>query len=191
MDGKSVALLCIEFIEIYRKLFIREHRGEKALDEDVATIGSASLTSDTEDPLPPSVQTFLAQKWPPLLLTIIHVFWFIWMHTFMLILPGRLPHTSSPQQVQAQAATEEPAPLWTSGLLHYQLSEEQTRKLTERAKREGATIGTLLYATAMHVTAKTLFDQGIANQSTSLWGILVITARIFGCMCICNGIIRR
>eukprot|EP01087_Luapelamoeba_hula_P012324 TRINITY_DN3427_c0_g2_i1.p1 TRINITY_DN3427_c0_g2~~TRINITY_DN3427_c0_g2_i1.p1 ORF type:complete len:616 (-),score=141.73 TRINITY_DN3427_c0_g2_i1:254-2101(-) len=185
MDGKSAALLFAELIGIYTELYKASAStpasAAKTINTDAKQRPTATHTPSPPPtvPIPPSVDTVLAQKWPPLVLTLLHVGYFLWLNYFFFVFPSRLPHSSTPQAARAERINNKVTTdsLWQTGLIHTQISEEETELLLGNCKSHNTTMGCLLYAAALAVTAKLIFAENKNKSWARIWGVMVVDVR--------------
>jgi len=67
--------------------------------------------------------------------------------------------------------------LWETGLIHIEISEEDTRLLLAACKKENATIGCALYAAGMMASSQLMFDAYKNKNRARIWGVMVIDMR--------------
>eukprot|EP01087_Luapelamoeba_hula_P023295 TRINITY_DN853_c0_g1_i1.p1 TRINITY_DN853_c0_g1~~TRINITY_DN853_c0_g1_i1.p1 ORF type:complete len:754 (-),score=106.18 TRINITY_DN853_c0_g1_i1:102-2363(-) len=115
MDGKSIALLYVELIKLYRKLYIVDTQHNLAKNNTSRVVDEIPLIPEIDDtvslevpetpvPIPPSLDYYLLKRWPKFLLVIMHFVWLIWMTCFFTVVPwcAGIPHTASPSQVREE-----------------------------------------------------------------------------------------
>jgi hypothetical protein len=207
MDGKAAAqlfgALVDEYLHVYERALslklVRTPRLDGTLEHTDIEITADMLQCDAIQPvpLPPPVDNLLPWWLPKPLYFVVHMVHFLWCHTLLLVLPGRLPYSASPadqEQVrdqvrQATLYQHNEASIeymkgvhfdgvWTSGLMYRTISKEKTAVLVKRAKAERTTMGCYVYSMVTNAVAEKIMEYS-GVQSTHVWGVMLLDMRPF------------
>jgi hypothetical protein len=151
MDGRSLALLGVEIIELYRypmpPLMIDPSHSESSSHDSFAC---------TAAPIPPPIETVMLPSWMPKPLAFArHLLSFLQMHRYFAFDHVRaLPHSArnvSPASSEG-GSVRPPRPLWSTGVVERRLSREETARLQHNGRKMGASVGVQLMTAAFLAT---------------------------------------
>lgn len=157
MDGRSVALLGVELIELYRR--------HSMASPDVGGRGGGPLSSRAPcaAPIPPPIEAVMLPAWMPRPVAFVsHLLSFLRMHRcFVSDRVQALPHTarvntSPPSSSSSSSSSASPStrrrPLWSTGVVERRLSREETARLQRNGRKMGASMGVQLMTAAFLAT---------------------------------------
>jgi len=167
MDGRSLALLGVEIIELYRHP--PSHSEQSSHDPFVCAAA----------PIPPPIEAVMLPSWMPKPVAFArHLLSFLQMHRYFAFDHVRaLPHTAR-NVCPAKAASSEagsvrpPRPLWSTGVVERRLSREETARLQHNGRTMGASVGVQLMTAAFLATTA-----GALKQKANVWGVQLIDMR--------------
>lgn len=179
MDGRSVALLGVELIELYR---------HSMASPDVGGRGGGPLSSRAPcaAPIPPPIEAVMLPAWMPRPVAFVsHLLSFLRMHRcFVSDRVQALPHTarvntsppspssSSSSSSSSSASSTRRRPLWSTGVVERRLSCEETARLQRNGRKMGASMGVQLMTAAFLATTA-----GALKRRANVWGVQLIDMR--------------
>jgi hypothetical protein len=168
MDGRSVALLGVELIELYR------HHSMASPDVGGRGGGPLSSRAPCAAPIPPPIEAAMLPAWMPRPVAFVsHLLSFLRMHRcFVSDRVQALPHTArvniSPPSSSSSSSSSHRRPLWSTGVVERRLSCEETARLQRNGRKMGASMGVQLMTAAFLATTAGALKVRFAPFSRSL-----------------------